>query len=114
MMLDDSTVPGYSAGYIRCIRSEFVPTDESPYVSAAGDDYVFGGHWALGLAVRITDRAASYGSGSNPIPTVNLPHIMESQRPNQGCTRNDITHYCSNGLVNCCSDWRAMPAGFWI
>jgi len=113
MLLDNTTVSGYTGGDVRWMTNTFFPTDEQAYLTMAGDD-MFGAHWCFGLAHRISDRSASRGTSSNPIAMTNLPHIMESQRPNQGCTQDNVRHYCSNGLVNCCSDWRATPAGFWI
>lgn len=109
MLLDDSTVSGYSAGYVRFIRNSFFPTDEQAYISMAGD-YIFGGHWEAGIAHQITDRSASRGSGTNPIQTTNLPHIATSQDEDT-CGRGfQTSHYCATSLKNT----RVWPGGFYI
>jgi outer membrane protein assembly factor BamB len=109
MVLDDTTVPGYLAGYVRFIRNTFFPTDEQAYVSMAGN-YMFGGHWEAGIAHEITDRSPSRGTFANPIVTTDLPHIATSQDFDVCGTGFSSTHYCDQGLVNT----RNWPAGFYI
>lgn len=109
LVLDDTTVSGYSAGYVRFIRNTFFPTDEQAYLSMAGD-YLLGGHWEAGIAHQITDRSASRGSGTNPIQTADLPHVATSQDVDT-CGRGFQTnHYCETSLQNT----RLWPAGFYI
>ncbi|GIV07126.1 MAG: pyrrolo-quinoline quinone [Fimbriimonadales bacterium] len=115
MMLDDDTVPGLLGGYVRFIAFDYPPgssnpfllTDEQPYVSMAGD-YLFGGHWEAGFALRIVDRSNSRGGFSNPISTQRLATIATSQ-DNAGCPRTP-SHYCSSNLENT----REYDFGFYI
>lgn len=109
MMLDDTTVPGYLAGYVRFMQNTFFPTDEQVYLSMAGD-YIFGGHWEAGIAHRIVDRSPSRGTGTDPIVTENLPHIVTSQDVDVCGTGFSATHYCDQGLTNT----RNWPGGFYI
>ncbi|HHY54668.1 MAG TPA: PQQ-like beta-propeller repeat protein [Chloroflexi bacterium] len=109
LMLNDNTVSGFSAGYVRFIENTFFPTDEQANLSMAGDD-LFGGHWMFGLAHRILDRSATRGaSGSTPITTADLPHIITSAS-NCGFS---TSHYCPNGLIQD-GDPRSIPGGFYI
>jgi hypothetical protein len=78
MVLDNTTVPGYQAGYVRYMRNTFFPTDEQANLSMAGDQ-LFAAHWEAGIAHRIVDRSAGRGSSSSPIVIENLPHIVTSQ-----------------------------------
>jgi outer membrane protein assembly factor BamB len=109
LLLDGTTVSGYSAGYVRFIRNTFFPTDEQAYVAMAGD-YIFGGHWEAGIAHKITDRSAARGSGTNPIQTSDLPHIVTSQDADTCGQGFQQSHYCSQSLKNT----RLWPAGFYI
>lgn len=106
MLLDDNTVSGYQAGYVRFINNTFFPTDEQAFITMAGDG-LFGGHWMFGLAHRIVDRSPSRGSGTNPIRTENLPHIMNSE---ELCGFSP-SHYCPDGLSG---NGRVTPPGFYI
>ncbi len=109
MMLNDNTVSGMSAGYVRFMDNTFFPTDEQANLSMAGDQ-IFGGHWMFGIAHQITDRSSSRGaSGSNPIATSDLPHIITSSTSCGFST----SHYCPNGLIQD-GDARAIPGGFYI
>ena len=109
MMLNDNTVSGMSAGYVRFMENTFFPTDEQANLSMAGDQ-IFGGHWMFGIAHQITDRSSSRGtSGSNPITTSDLPHIITSST---SCGFSS-SHYCPNGLIQD-GDSRAIPGGFYI
>ncbi len=109
MMLDDTTVPGYLAGYVRFIRNTFFPTDEQAYVSMAGDQ-LFAGHWEAGIAHQITDRSASRGTYGNPIVTTDLPHIATSQDEDICGLGFQASHYCGARLLNT----REWPGGFYI
>ena len=109
LLLNDNTISGFSAGYIRFMESTFFPTDEQAFLSMAGSD-LLGGHWMFGLAHRILDRSASRGaSGSNPITTDDLPHIITSAS-NCGFS---ASHFCPNGLTQD-GDPRTIPGGFYI
>ncbi|MCS6798364.1 MAG: PQQ-binding-like beta-propeller repeat protein [Myxococcota bacterium] len=100
IVLDDATVPGLRAGWVRWIYFDpagsetpwpdpFLLTDEQPYVTMAGDA-LFGGHWAVGHAVRIVDRGPSLGTYAAPIRTAPLPAVLESTT---SCPRSP-THHC--------------------
>ena len=109
MELDATTVSGYQAGDVRFIQNTFFPTDEQPSLTMAGND-LFGGHWMFGIAEQIVDRSASKGSSSsNPITTINLPHVITSA---SNCAFS-ASHYCTNGLIQD-GDARSLPAGFYI
>lgn len=109
MMLNDNTVAGFAAGYVRFMDNTFFPTDEQANLSMAGDQ-IFGGHWMFGLAHQITNRNTSRGaSSSNPIQTIELPHIITSAS-NCGFSSS---HYCPNGLIQD-GDARSIPGGFYI
>ncbi|MCB0023685.1 MAG: PQQ-binding-like beta-propeller repeat protein [Caldilinea sp.] len=109
MLLDDTTVAGYLAGYVRFMNNTYVPTDEQPYLTMAGNQ-LYAGHWEAGLAHTIVDRSPSRGTGSAPITTSNLPHIATSQDSDVCRTGFSTTHYCATGLRNT-RDW---PGGFYI
>lgn len=115
MMLDDATVGGYGPGDVRFIAFDYPPgasdpyliTDEQPNVSMAGD-YLFGGHWEAGFALRITDRSAARGGFDNRITSQKLPTIATSQ--DDGACSFSASHYCSAGLANT----RSYDFGFYI
>ncbi|WP_206156780.1 outer membrane protein assembly factor BamB family protein [Candidatus Roseilinea sp. NK_OTU-006] len=116
MVLDSSTVSGLQAGDVRFIAFDWPPgdsnpyllTDEQPNVSVAGD-YLFGGHWEAGFALRILDRSDVRGSFSNKITSQRLSTVATSQDVG-GCTFNAATHYCAAGLYNT----RPYDFGFYI
>jgi len=120
MMLDNTTVSGYQAGYIRYIcviyqtqgntcDSEFYLTDEQPFLTVAGD-YLFASHWECAMSsAKISDRSASRGSWSNKITTIQCPNVVTSQ-DNTGQCSFSASHYCSNGLTNT----RGYYPGFYI
>lgn len=109
MLLNNNTISGYEAGYVRFMDNTFFPTDEQAYLSMAGD-YIFGGHWEAGIAHEIVDRTAARGSSNNPIKTSNLPHVATSQQGDV-CNSGFLTsHYCSSGL----NSGRYWPGGFYI
>ncbi|MDW8100358.1 MAG: PQQ-binding-like beta-propeller repeat protein, partial [Anaerolineae bacterium] len=104
MVLDDTTVSGLQGGYVRFIRFDWPPgsenpfllTDEQPNVSMAGD-YLFGGHWEAGFAMRILDRSDARGSFGSPITTQRLSTVVTSQ-DNTGACAFSPSHYCPRGL----------------
>jgi len=114
MMLNSNTVPGYAAGEVRFIQyNHVVLTDEQPFVSMAGN-YLLGGHWMAGYALKITDRSNGRGAWDIPsrIASVDAPHIVESQSANANCFFS-AGHYCSNFLTQDI-DTRTYPPGFYI
>ncbi|MCX7841354.1 MAG: pyrrolo-quinoline quinone, partial [Anaerolineae bacterium] len=86
MVLDATTVGGLQGGDVRFIRFDWPPgdahpfllTDEQPNVTAAGD-YLFGGHWEAGFAMRLVDRSDARGSFTAPILTQRLATVVTSQ-----------------------------------
>ncbi|MFZ5857670.1 MAG: PQQ-binding-like beta-propeller repeat protein [Chloroflexota bacterium] len=109
MVLDNTTVSGYSAGQVRFIRNTFFPTDEQPFLSMAGD-HLFAAHWEAGIAHRILDRSSAKGTTSvAPITTSNLSHIATSQDQDVCGSGFTANHYCVTGLYNT----RSWPGGFY-
>lgn len=111
MALDDTTVSGQQAGYVRYITGAFIPTDEQPFLSMAGD-HLLAAHWEAGVAVRVTDRAETYSApdSGDYLPTENLPHIVVSQDNDECGSGFSGRHYCGAGLFNT----RPWPGGFYI
>jgi hypothetical protein len=110
LILDDTTVPGFQAGYIRFMQNTYFPTDEQPFVSVAGDQ-VFAAHWEVGIAHKIEDRSPERGEpGQTPISTSVLPHVVISQDQDICGAGFRRSHYCENGLFNT----RPYPGGFYI
>lgn len=115
MVLDSATVSGLQGGDVRFIRFDWPPgnpnpyllTDEQPNVAVAGD-YLFGGHWEAGFAMRILDRSDARGSFTNPITTQRLSSVATSQ-DTSACTFS-ASHYCASGLYNT----RPYDFGFYI
>ena len=116
MMLDNTTVPGLQGGDVRFIAFDWPPgssdpfllTDEQPNVSMAGD-YLFGGHWEAGFAMRILDRSDGRGSFANKITSQRLATVATSQDDVGACAFS-ASHYCSSGLFNT----RHYDFGFYI
>lgn len=112
MVLDNTTVSGYQAGYVRFIQyispSQYLLTDEQPNVSMMGN-YLFGGHWMAGLSLKINDRSSNRGSYESRITSTTTPHIVTSS---SSCGFS-AGHYCSGGLQQD-GDPRTFPAGFYI
>ena len=109
MLLDNTTVPGYSAGDVRFMQNTFFPTDEQAFLSVAGND-VFGGHWMFGVAHQIVNRSPSVGSSAaNPITTNALPHVINST---VSCGLS-ASHYCAGNMTQD-GDPRTIPGGFYI
>lgn len=118
MMLDSTTVSGLQGGDVRFIAYDYPPgaaeptgtyllTDEQPNVSMAGD-YLFGGHWEAGFALRLLDRSDARGTFTNKITSQRLATIATSQ-DGGGCAFSP-SHYCSSGLQNT----RYYDTGFYI
>ncbi|MFN4294982.1 MAG: pyrrolo-quinoline quinone, partial [Thermoflexales bacterium] len=116
MVLDDSTVSGLQGGDVRFIAFDLPPgfsnpyllTDEQPNVTAAGD-YLFGGHWEAGFALRILDRSDARGSIENKITSQRLSTVATSQDDTGACAFS-ASHYCASGLYNT----RPYDFGFYI
>ena len=118
MLLDDTTVPGFQAGYVRFINydwpmnqpdiNEFLLTDEQPFVTMAGD-YLFGAHFEFTYPIQVLDRSSNRGSFYNQITSAYLPHLIVKT---DTCAF-DPSHYCPYppGLS---SSGRNYPAGFYI
>ncbi|GAB4475839.1 MAG: PQQ-binding-like beta-propeller repeat protein [Anaerolineales bacterium] len=109
LLLDDQTVNGYLAGYVRYMQNTFFPSDEQAFLSMAGE-HIFAAHWEAGIAHQIVNRAPSKGSGSDPITVANLPHIATSQDSDVCGSGFLSSHYCESGLSNT----RNWPGGFYI
>jgi hypothetical protein len=115
MVLDSTTVSGLTGGDVRFIAFDYPPgasdpyllTDEQPNVIMAGD-YLFGGHWEAGFAMRILDRSDARGSFGSKITTQRLDTVVTSQ-DNPGCVFS-ASHYCSSGLETT----RFYDFGFYI
>lgn len=109
MMLNNTTIQGYEAGYVRFMDNTFFPTDEQAFLSMAGN-HIFGGHWEVGIAHEVVDRSASLGASNNPIRINNLPHVATSQERDVCNSGFSTGHYCANGL----DSGRYWPGGFYI
>jgi len=109
LLLDDTTVPGYEAGYVRFMEGTFLPTDEQPFLSMAGDQ-LLAGHWEVGVALGVIDRSDGRGAPDDRITTAILPHIATSQDVDVCGTGFLLSHYCGLGLFNT----RGWPPGFYI
>jgi len=113
--LDGVTVPGYTGGDVRFIAFDWPPgaedpfllTDEQPNVTAAGD-YLFGGHWEAGFALRILDRSPARGSWGSKITSQRLATVATSQ-DDPSCPFTP-SHYCPANLYNT----RGYDHGFYI
>ncbi len=111
LILNNNTVPGYQAGFVRWISDPNNPpfvTDEQPNVSVMGN-YVLGGHWMIGYALRINDRSDSRGAYTNPITTTVAPYIVASASNVPLST----SHYSGSTLTND-GDARDITYGFYI
>jgi outer membrane protein assembly factor BamB len=119
LVLDSTSVPGYSAGYYRYVdytggttnsKGDTFLTDEQPFLSMAGND-LFGNHWEATMHnTRITDRSNTLGSYTNPIKSQQLPTMIESQ-DGGGC--NNTTHF-KTGLLQSGRTYPNLPGGFHI
>ncbi len=127
MVLDGSTVAGYSAGDMRFMRFTDIRTDEEMNITMANDT-LFHSHWLINSAERITDRSDSLGATfTNPIKTTDSPFVIWRQCNGTntcnypGCTGNtycgvncsvSTSRYCSQGLYSY-GDARQYPPGFY-
>lgn len=134
MVLDNTTVAGYSAGDVRFVRFIDIQTDEMMNLTMSGDT-IFHSHWLINAAKRITDRSSGKGSTyTNPIETVDAPNLIWRQvycsptnsqcNPQifpggngfsygpSNCPFNATTRYCSAGLYSY-GDQRSYPPGFY-
>jgi len=119
IMLSADTVPGLQPGDVRWTRhgngpsdDDFLLTDEQPFISAAGD-YLFGNHWLVTYALRVTDRGPARGSFANKIETANLSWFIVSQGACGPCVFSP-THYCAAGLYEDPSCSRRYAGGFYV
>ncbi|MGQ9502883.1 MAG: hypothetical protein ACUVSF_08230 [Anaerolineae bacterium] len=116
MVLDSTTVSGLQGGDVRFIAFDWPPgdtypyllTDEQPNVTMAGD-YLFGGHWEAGFALRILDRSDTRGSFTNRITSQRLSTVATSQDITNACAFSP-SHYCAQDLHNT----RPYDFGFYI
>jgi outer membrane protein assembly factor BamB len=129
MVLDDTTIPGLKAGYLRWMQygnygwepysnNEVPAADEPPYLTMAGN-YFLGAHWIAGYAMEIVDRSPSRGSFDNPILTRPLPHIavVSGPGPCSNYSSYSSSHYIDGNFAACTIDgeWRALRGpGFYI
>ncbi len=125
MVLDDLTVPGLLAGFVRWIEygnygwpansnNDAPPTDEQPNITVSGN-FIFGGHWALGNAMEIVDRSAAYGAYNNPIITNPIPNIALITNSTKVPEGYRTSHFVSHnfGMVTS-GESRALPPGFYV
>ncbi len=110
LLLDNTTVSGFQAGYIRFMQNTYFPSDEQAFMSVAGDQ-VFAAHWEVGIAHKIEDRSPERGEpGATPISTSDLPHVVVSQDRDVCGSGFRRSHYCATGLFNT----RGYTGGFYI
>jgi uncharacterized repeat protein (TIGR01451 family) len=109
MVLDGSTVSGYQAGDLRFVSTQFIPTDESNLVSAAGN-FVFHSHWLVMCSSDLGDRSGG-DSYSNAIGEIG-PYVIWDQAGGMGCDFNATTRWCSSLYTE--NDTRSFGAGFYI
>lgn len=134
MVLDATTVSGYTAGDVRFVQFIDIQTDEMMNIAMAGST-IFHSHWLINAAKTITDRSAGLGATyASPIKTVDAPNVIwrqcycppENQNCNpidypggsgntwcpSNCPFNSSTRYCSQGLFSY-GDQRGYPPGFY-
>ena len=109
MVLDSSTVSGYQAGDLRFVSTQFIPTDESGPVTAAGN-FVFHGHWLVMCSSDLGDRSGG-DSYSNAIGEIG-PYVIWAQAGGMGCSFNANTRWCSSLYTE--TDTRNFGAGFYV
>jgi hypothetical protein len=121
VLLDDTTVPGYGFGDVRFIQyakygwsnpasNSVTPSDEQANPSMSGN-MLFGGHWALGYALNITNREASLGLFTNPIRSEPLPQFVNTT----GQVPFSASHYSPTTIaLDYLGEWRPIPYGFYI
>lgn len=134
MVLNSTTVPGYTAGDVRFVSYYDIQTDEMVQLTMSGD-YIFHNHWLLSENKRITDRSNSLGNSfTNPIQTVDGYNVIwrqcycpandpncniylypEGTEPGNTCPNScafSSGRYCANGLSPY-GDSRPFPKGFY-
>jgi outer membrane protein assembly factor BamB len=134
MVLDNTSVSGYSAGDVRFVKWIDIQTDEMMYITMANDT-LFNSHWLINSAEKITDRSASKGNSYiNPISVVEAPFVIWRQvycppsnsqcNPQlfpggsgtsygpSNCPFDAKTRYCKDGLY-AYGDQRSYPPGFY-
>ena len=109
MVLDGSTVSGYQAGDLRFVSSQFIPTDETGTITAAGD-FVFHSHWLVMASSDLGDRSGG-GSYNNAMGEIG-PYVIWAQASGHGCSFNAATRWCSSLFTQ--SDTRNFGSGFYI
>ncbi|MCR4405882.1 MAG: PQQ-binding-like beta-propeller repeat protein [Anaerolineae bacterium] len=109
MVLDNSTVAGYQAGDLRFVRTQFIPTDESGPVTAAGN-FVFHGHWLVMCSSDLGNRTGG-DSYSNAIGQIG-PYVIWAQAAGHECSFNANTRWCSSLYTK--NDTRNFGAGFYV
>lgn len=115
MVLDNSTVPGLSAGdmrYVNFPNSYVNITDEQTPFTMAGST-LFRAHWGASESIKITDRSSNLGlNASSPISSQIHPPVIRRQ---QSCANfNPSTHWttCGLTLLNDGRYWNGP--GFWV
>ncbi len=106
MVLDNTTVPGLTAGQLRFVRmsryndsgnSYVHVVDEQAPLTIAGNNLLYA-HWGGSEGVVISDRSISRGNSfTNPITTTNLPVVI--RRLTSCSNYNSATHYANCGLT---------------
>jgi PKD repeat protein/outer membrane protein assembly factor BamB len=109
MVLDSSTVSGYQAGDLRFVSTQFIPTDESGTVTAAGS-FVFHSQWLVMCSSDLGDRSGG-DSYSNAIGGIG-PYVIWAQAGGTECSFNADTRWCNSLYTE--NDTRAFGAGFYI
>jgi outer membrane protein assembly factor BamB len=115
MVLDESTVPGLTAGDMRFIdfhKAYVIISDEQGPITMAGDT-LFHAHWGASESTRILDRSNSKGlSYSDPITSEANPTVI--RRIQSTSNYNPSTHWTTSGLT-LFGDSRFWPGpGFWV
>ncbi len=134
MVLDNTSVNGYSAGDVRFVRFIDIQTDEMMNLTM-GNDTIFHSHWLINAAEKVTDRTAAKGATyTNPITTIDAPFVIWRQAycpPSNSqcnpviypggsgftygpanCPFDALRRYCNAGLYSY-GDQRGYPAGFY-
>lgn len=115
MVLDNTTVPGLSAGDLRFVKMTDAPTniiDEQTPLSMAGDT-IFDAHWSASLGSKILDRSSAKGlSFADPITSTKHPTVVRSQKTCGNFV--PLTHYTTCHLSYVTDGGRFYNGpGFW-
>lgn len=117
LVLDDTTVPGLTAGDLRFVQFQehggwIHITDESCPLSMAGDT-VFSAHWDVSQAARIADRSPTLGrTRVAPILTEKRPPVVRHLR----LARDRVdaaAHWATGGLQLVDGRYTDGP-GWWV